>query len=236
MILELRNVDKKTVSKSGVINYVEYLNLKYGGKKMYNTHALEISEHALKTPEGLTSVIRFTLCTIQQSLYSCENQIADIEKHGFKSRFLKNKQKAKGLKYAMDNQVKLFWAVQELKKQSLNDVDTVVKAVRLFNDIPGIGMVKASFICQMLGFNVACLDVHNLNRLGLDVKDVTLPKSLTDKTKLKKIKAYVHLTQKQGTVYWWNSWCDYVAKKGGANKLLPTGEDVSAFHVGCVVR
>ena len=118
MILELRNVDKKTVSKSGVINYVEYLNLKYGGKKMYNTHALEISEHALKTPEGLTSVIRFTLCTIQQSLYSCENQIADIEKHGFKSRFLKNKIKSKGLKYAMDNQVKLFWAVQELKKQN----------------------------------------------------------------------------------------------------------------------
>jgi hypothetical protein len=97
-------------------------------------------------------------------------------------------------------------------------------------------MVKASFICQMLGFNVACLDVHNLNRLGLDVKDVTLPKGLTDKTKLKKIKAYVHLTQKQGSVYWWNSWCDYVAEKGGANKLLPTGEDVSAFHVGCVIR
>ena len=60
---------------------------------MYDTHAMEISEHALKTPEGLTSVIRFTLCTIQQSLYSCENQIADIEKHGFKSRFLKNKMK-----------------------------------------------------------------------------------------------------------------------------------------------
>ena len=203
---------------------------------MYDTHAMEISEHALKTPEGLTSVIRFTLCTIQQSLYSCENQIADIEKHGFKSRFLKNKTKAKGLKYAIDNQTKLFWDIQELKKKSLNEIDTVSKAVRLFNEIPGIGMVKASFICQMLGFNVACLDVHNLNRLGLDVKDVTLPKSLTDKTKLKKIKAYVHLTQKQGTVYWWNSWCDYVADKGGANKLLPTGEDVSAFHVGCVIR
>ena len=146
---------------------------------MYNTHAMEISEHALKTPEGLVSVIRFTLCTIQQSLYSCENQISDIEKHGFKSRFLKNKMK---------------------------------------------------------GFNVSCLDSHNLNRLGLDTKDVSLPKGLTEKTKLKKIKAYVHLTQGKGTVYWWNSWCDYVAEKGGANKLLPTGEEVSAFHVGCVIR
>jgi hypothetical protein len=203
---------------------------------MYDTHAMKISEHALKTPEGLTSVIRFTLCTIQQSLYSCENQIADIEKHGFKSRFLKNKMKAKGLKYAMDNQVKLFWDVQELKKQSLTEVDTVVKAVRLFNQIPNLGMVKASFVCQMLGFNVACLDSHNLNRLGLDVKDVSLPKGLGEKTKMKKIKAYVHLTQRKGTVYWWNSWCDYVASKGGMNKTLTTGNEVSAFHVECVIR
>ena len=203
---------------------------------MYDTHAMEISEHALKTPDGLLSVIRFTLCTIQQSLYSCENQIADIEKHGFKSRFLRNKMKAKGLKYAMDNKVRLFWEVQESKKQSLTEVDTVVKAVRLFNEVPCLGMVKASFVCQMLGFNVACLDSHNLNRLGLGVKDVSLAKGLGEKTKMKKIKAYVHLTQKQGSVYWWDSWCEYVAEKGGANKLLPTGEEVSAFHVGCVIR
>jgi hypothetical protein len=203
---------------------------------MYNTHATIISEHALKTPQGLTSVIRFTLCTIQQSLYSCENQIADIEKNGFKSRFLKNRTKSKGLKYAMENQTKLFWAVKELKKESLNNIDTVCKAVKLFNQIPGLGMVKSAFVCQMLGFNVACLDVHNLNRLGLASKDVNLPKSLTDKTKMKKIEKYVHLTQREGTVYWWNSWCDLIAEKGGANKLLPTGEEVSAFHVGCVIR
>ena len=123
-----------------------------------------------------------------------------------------------------------------MRKESLNNIDTVSKAVRLFMEVPGLGAVKASFVCQMLGFNVSCIDSHNLNRLGMELKDVTIPNSLTEKTKMKKIKAYVHLTQRKGTVYWWNSWCDYVASKGGMNKTLTTGNEVSAFHVECVIR
>ena len=202
---------------------------------MYDTHALEISEHGLKTPDNLIDVIRFTLCTIQQPLISCENQIADIEKNGIKSIYLFGA-KRKGLKYAMDNKVQLFWDLQELKRDSLTDIDVVCKALRILMEVPCLGPVKASFVCQMLGFNVACIDSHNLNRLGMELKDVTIPKSLTEKTKMKMIKNYVHLTQKLGTVYWWDSWCNYVAEKGGMNKALPTGEIVSEFHVQCVIR
>ena len=203
---------------------------------MYNTHAMIISEHALKTQKGLLDVITFTFSTIQQALSTSPMQLDDIALNGLESKYLFGSKKA-GLKYAQENIGQLFWDVQELKKKSLTNVDTITEAVRLFYEIPGLNTVKASFICQMLGFDVACLDSHNLNRLGMAQKDVTIPKSLkNEKLRMKKIKAYVALTQKQGTVYWWNSWCDYVAEKGGANKLLPTGEDVSAFHVGCVVR
>jgi len=202
---------------------------------MYKTHAIEISEHALKTPKGLLDVITFTFSTIQQPLSTSLNQLNDIDINGIDSKYLFGS-KRNGLKYARENIVKLFWDVQELKKESLTDVEIVCKAVRLFMEIPGLGCVKASFVCQMLGFNVACIDSHNLNRLGMALKDVTIPTSLTEKTKMKKIKAYVHLTQKQGTVYWWDSWCDYVAEKGGMNKALTTGEMVSEFHVQCVIR
>jgi len=203
---------------------------------MYNTHAMIISEHALKTQKGLLDVITFTFSTIQQALSTSPMQLDDIDLNGLESKYLFGS-KRDGLKYAQENIGQLFWGVQELKKKSLTNVDTITEAVRLFYEIPGLNTVKASFICQMLGFDVACLDSHNLNRLGMAQKDVTIPKSLkNEKLRMKKIKAYVALTQKQGTVYWWNSWCDYVAEKGGANKLLPTGEDVSAFHVGCVVR
>jgi len=202
---------------------------------MYDIHAMEISEHALKTPQGLLDVITFVFTTIQQPLSSCKNQLNDIDLHGTESKYLFGSKRA-GLKYAMENKTRLFWKVQELQKESLENIDTVSKAVRLFMEVPGLGAVKASFVCQMLGFNVSCIDSHNLNRLGMELKDVTIPNSLTEKTKMKKIKAYVHLTQRKGTVYWWNSWCDYVANKGGMNKTLTTGNEVSAFHVECVIR
>ena len=202
---------------------------------MYDTHAMEISEHALKTPKGLLDVITFVFTTIQQPLSSCKNQLNDIDLHGTESKYLFGSKRA-GLKYAMENKTRLFWKVQELQKESLENIDTVCKAVRLFMEVPGLGAVKASFVCQMLGFNVSCIDSHNLNRLGMELKDVTIPNSLTEKTKMKKIKAYVHLTQRKGTVYWWNSWCNYVASKGGLNKTLTTGNEVSAFHVECVIR
>ena len=202
---------------------------------MYDIHAMEISEHALKTPKGLLDVITFVFTTIQQPLSSCKNQLNDIDLHGTDSKYLFGSKRA-GLKYAIENKTRLFWKVQELQKESLENIDTVCKAVRLFMEVPGLGAVKASFVCQMLGFNVSCIDSHNLNRLGMELKDVTIPNSLTEKTKMKKIKAYVHLTQRKGTVYWWNSWCDYVASKGGMNKTLTTGNEVSAFHVECVIR
>jgi len=202
---------------------------------MYDIHAMEISEHALKTPQGLLDVITFVFTTIQQPLSSCKNQLNDIDLHGTESKYLFGSKRA-GLKYAIENKTRLFWKVQELQKESLENIDTVCKAVRLFMEVPGLGAVKASFVCQMLGFNVSCIDSHNLNRLGMELKDVTIPNSLTEKTKMKKIKAYVHLTQRKGTVYWWNSWCDYVASKGGMNKTLTTGNEVSAFHVECVIR
>ena len=202
---------------------------------MYDVDCMTISEHALKTPQGLLDVIKFVFTTIQQPLSSCKNQLNDIDTHGTESKYLFGSKRA-GLKYAMENKTKLFWKVQKLQKESLENIDTVSKAVRLFMEVPGLGAVKSAFVCQMLGFNVSCIDSHNLNRLGMELKDVTIPNSLTEKTKMKKIKAYVHLTQRKGTVYWWNSWCDYVASKGGMNKALATGNEVSAFHVECVIR
>ena len=148
---------------------------------MYKTHATIISEHALKTPQGLLNVITFTFSTIQQPLSTSLNQLNDIDVNGIESKYLFGSKRA-GLKYARENIVKLFWDIQELKKESLTDVEIVCKAVRLFMEIPGLGCVKASFVCQMLGFNVACIDSHNLERLGMALKDVTCEQAFKNHT------------------------------------------------------
>ena len=74
---------------------------------MYDTHAMEISEHALKTPKGLLDVITFVFTTIQQPLSSCKNQLNDIDLHGTESKYLFGSKRA-GLKYAMENKTRLF--------------------------------------------------------------------------------------------------------------------------------
>jgi len=95
-------------------------------------------------------------------------------------------------------------------------------------------MVKASFVCQMLGFNVSCIDSHNLKRLGLSANAVKVDAKLSEAKQLRKVEAYVEMCQLEGTEYWWCSWCDYVAGNR-ANRRLTTGDAVSAYHVDCVL-
>ena len=201
---------------------------------MYSTHASKIAQYGLNSPDGMVNVIRFTLCTIQQPLSGCLRQIKDIEKNGIQSKYLFGS-KRKGLEYTIKNKEALHKGLLEIKSRNMDDLARTIEAVYFIMQVPSLGMVKASFVLQMLGFNVACLDSHNLKRLGLDIKHTKVPATLRPETKIKKITKYVKLTRIKGTEYWWNSWCDYVAGNIG-NKALTTGEAVSEFHVQCVIR
>jgi hypothetical protein len=101
-------------------------------------------------------------------------------------------------------------------------------------DVPNLGMVKAAFLAQCLGFNVACIDSHNIKRLGISPNLVkSPPAAMKPATVRKKVEQYVELTQIEGSEYWWNSWCEYVAGNR-ANRALDTGDVVSRYHVECV--
>jgi hypothetical protein len=95
-------------------------------------------------------------------------------------------------------------------------------------------MVKAAFLAQCLGFNVACIDSHNIKRLGISPNLVkTPPSGMKPATVRKKVEQYVELTQQEGSEYWWNTWCKYVAGNR-ANRALDTGDVVSRYHVECI--
>ena len=201
---------------------------------MYSTHAKAIAKYGLNSTEGLESVFRFCFCSIRKPLSSCLYQIEDIEINGIQSKHLFGS-KRKGLEYVIKNKEALLTGLLEIKGRNMNDLARTIEAVYFVMQVPGLGMVKASFVLQMLGFNVACLDSHNLKRLGLDIKEMKVPNTLRPETKIKKITKYVKLTRIKGTEFWWDTWCDYVAGNI-ANKALATGEAVSEFHVKCVIR
>ena len=115
-----------------------------------------------------------------------------------------------------------------------NSVEACADVVELFMQVPNLGMVKASFLAQCLGFNVACIDGHNVKRLGINPNLVkTPPKAMKPETARRKVEEYIVLTQREGSKYWWNTWCEYVAGNK-ANRKLTTGNVVSKFHVECI--
>jgi hypothetical protein len=195
---------------------------------MYDRDVPLMKAHALASPQGLTDVIAFVLATIQQPLQSVANQMRDIRINGSASKYLFGAKSA-GYQYAVDHAEVLFAAVA--KAVEVNDV---IGAVDVLSTIPSLGIVKASFVAQIVGLEVACLDGHNLKRLGLAETAFKLSKSVKPETKRKKIAAYVQACADTGGArFWWNSWCEYVAGNR-ANRSLTSADMVSAYHAECL--
>jgi len=201
--------------------------------KMYIRDCNEIADYASKHPDNFVRVVTFTLCTIQAGLSTVKMQMQDVDVNGLDSKYLWGK-KSDGLAYTIANKHFLWGKLMALKERGTGDVDAIVDGIMLLMRVPNLGMVKASFVMQMLGFDVACIDSHNLTRLGMSPNAVKVGAKLKIESKVAKIKAYVAMCQEDGTKYWWDSWCDYVAGNR-ANRLLDTGDVVSKFHVDCVV-
>lgn len=201
-----------------------------GSKAMYNRDCVAIMSHAQASTDGLLDVVAFTLSTIQTPLKRCLDQVQDIRVNGEEAKALWGAKRG-GYVYAQRN-IKVLWEALH-EAMALGDTEGAILAMA---SVPGLGMVKASFVCQMFGFDVACLDTHNLKRLGLESKDVKLDNKLKYEVKLKKVTEYVRLCRDTGgSEFWWNEWCNYVAAKGGLNKGLDSGDVVSAYHVKCVI-
>ena len=212
---------------------------------MYQRDCNLIAQYAMTSPDALYDIIEFTLCTINMPLSRVHTQRISIREHGIKSKWVSS-QKAKGITYAQENKAELHTLMLNIREVLSSDpyadlspiagITGAQAAVDLFMRIPSIGMVKAGFISQMCGFEVACLDRHNIRMLGLSETALLVSKTIKPELRLKKIRNYVELCRLKGAEYWWDTWCNYVAEKGGMNKSLPTGDAVSAYHVTTIME
>jgi hypothetical protein len=178
----------------------------------------------------------FVLLTIQAGLSTVKGSMAKVNYEGDDANCLWGK-KGDGYTYLKDNADYLYGKMYDIAdKKGYNSVEACADVVQLFMQVPNLGMVKASFLAQCLGFNVACIDSHNIKRLGLNPNVVkTPPATMKPATVRKKVEDYVVLTQKKGSQYWWDTWCEYVAGNR-ANRALDTGDVVSRFHVECITH
>jgi hypothetical protein len=193
---------------------------------MYDTHNSAIrsafkgatsQQERARILKGAALVV---LLSIQQPWHSVRRQFDDVQANGSASRFLwGNKGKA--------------WAF--LQEHAGRIADAILSedheaAILTVLEVPGLGIVKASFLLQMLTGEGACLDLHNLDRLGLKRDAFKTPKTLKVDTVKARIATYVATWKAQGdSRFWWDSWCNHVATV--YPKHFADGDAVSALHV-----
>ena len=194
---------------------------------MYNRDQPEIERHMFESPKGFVDSLEFVLTTIQAGLSTCRNQRRQIARDGLQAACLWGK-KADGLRYGREHAARLLPEFERLRSRQATE-----EAVTLATSIPCLGLPKAGFLCQLMGFDVACFDSHNLAREGLPTSFVRLNKQAKPATQLKHIERYVQHCQKAGSAYWWDSWCEHVAGNR-ANRRLTTPDAVSRYHVAAV--
>jgi len=174
--------------------------------------------------DGLISVGAFVLCTIQMPLSRVLEQTKDIKQKGAESEALWGG-KRKGY-------LTLVEQAERLHEALVVSPVPLIEALDVTTELPSFGLPKASFLLQCLGYDTACLDVHNLRRLGL-TPNVTKLGKVKKETKEKKMNFYLDLVQQKGSEYWWDSWCEHVAGNR-MNKTLPTAQDVSEYHLTAI--
>jgi len=195
---------------------------------MYKRDNKKIAQFILKDADNTVIGITFVLGTIQNALSNVGKFMDGVANGGADS--ISMTMKRNGYLYAVEHKHVLHEALKAAVKH--NDP---VGAIDVLTNVPNLGIVKAAFVAQLVGLDVACLDSHNLDRLGLNRAALKFAKTVKPETKLKKIQDYVHLTQVTGgTEYWWDTWCNYVAGNRG-NKKLTTGDMVSKYHADCII-
>lgn len=202
---------------------------------MYAEHNPRIAAHALSSPEGLADVALFTLATIRQPLTIIPVVMQDVYNQGTSSPHLFSF-KRQGWEYVEEHMGDLFGQMRIINKYATKR-KRAFEALKLFHSIPGLGAVKAGFMAQLCGFEVGCIDSHNLELYGIESKAVEVRKTLKPETIDRKLLEYVELSDKLGgSEHLWNYWCKHVAGtySGELADDLGTANAVSAWHERCI--
>ena len=201
---------------------------------MYKKDNKIIADFLLASPDNMVRGFTFVLLSIQQPTQGLADKMVEVDQQGPECRHLNYGLKRAGFEYVEAHKQAIFERLTQYVALGLDDVENISKALLYVYDTPNLGMVKSAFVLQLLGFDVSCIDSHNLKRLGWKQSQVSLPKTLKHESKMRKIRAYVSQTQQKGTAYWWDSWCHYVAGNI-ANKKLTTGQQVSNYHIEAIL-
>lgn len=102
-----------------------------------------------------------------------------------------------------------------------------IEAIVCLLRVPGLGIVKAAFVAQLMGFDVACLDARNITREKRNPRAYRTDGKTAEQLRPKVI-AYVKETFGKAHHYW-DAWCSDVAVA-----YSRTPQQISELHLAIV--
>jgi hypothetical protein len=199
---------------------------------MYNLHNPKVRKYAQTSPKHLEWVLAFVFSTIRVQTSRLPIMMKEYRKRGLNSSWIWGN-KVAGLNYVRKNRTDLYTRMMQIIRSNKKDME--LDLILLFLEVPGLGLPKAGFACQLVAGKVGCMDVHNIRKFLPDV-DATVgtptyfqTSGNPDYIKRKKAIAYIKLCKDVGGCkFLWNVWC--TDRSVDYPKHFPTPFSVSAVH------
>ena len=199
---------------------------------MFKTHNPKINSYAQRNADNMADVILLVSLSIQQRWSQVGNMLVDVRINKADSIFLwNNKQKA--YDYITINKHFIYGSMLAvINSKNLTSHAKAISLMKIFLKVPGLNLVKAGFVCQLIAGLVGCMDVHNIKVYGIDVKSLKYNKKCKTSRGIdnnrKQLIKYINLCHDYGTENLWNSWCSMLADK--YPKDFIDGNHVSELH------
>jgi hypothetical protein len=190
---------------------------------MYREHAPVIAAYMRENAFQFVRGCMFAICSIRQPVLKVPDQLDALYNEEGENPLFGHKLDAWA--YLSANGEAVFRDVYAAKD--------IPAAILILCRVPGLGIVKAAFVLQLAGFDVACLDSRNITREGRNPRAYRSDggKTKTGKAWERKIARYCAEVSGKAAEYW-DAWCIDVA-----NAYKRTPEDISALHLAiCAPR
>ena len=198
---------------------------------MFKADNPKIRAFAAESADNLMQVALMVSLSIQQDWASVGKQLQDVKTKGIDSRFVWGG-KQKSYKYMATNKHKLYAQMMAVLNSNKSDDDRAYSLMKVFLRIDGLGMVKAGFLCQLVGGVVGCIDVHNIRAYNISPKILSMaknPKTIKGlETNKRKVLDYIKICHDIGTEELWDNWCNNLAVIH--KKKWVDGRQVSKVH------
>lgn len=187
---------------------------------MYQDHVSILNAGIRHDPDIFCKAVTFAVLSIRQQFLTAVQSLKEFS--GVTDRHLWGYKRG-SYDYLRQNKVALW---RDACSSLASD-----DGLRILTAIPGLGIVKAAFVLQMMGHDIGCLDSRNINRLNLNPRQYRSDGEGRKNSPAFKRKIAEYVSETQGLAEkLWNDWCCDLAK----NTLGVSGEEISAMHLAIV--